>query len=180
VALSPEQAARTLNTNTISHFNTLSVLLPHLTKSPQGAHIVTISSILSHLAPASLADYTSSKAAISSLHQTLQHELHSHTDPSTFARVKTLLVETGQIKTELFADKTTLPFYAEFFGPMLEAKDIAKEIVKTIERGDGGVLRMPFYAKCIPFYAILPGTVQTLVRSFSGIDRAIGSAKKAL
>jgi hypothetical protein len=93
--------------------------------------------------------------------------------------VKTLLVETGQIKTELFADKTSLPSYAEFFGPVLDAKDIAKEIVKTIERGDGGVLRMPFYAKCMPFYPILPGTVQGLVRSFSGIDRAIGSGKKS-
>lgn len=178
IALSPAQAAQTLNTNTISHFNTLSVLLPHLTKAPQGAHIVTISSILSHLAPASLADYTSSKAAISSLHQTLQHELRSHPDPSTFARVKTLLVETGQIKTELFAEKTTLPSYAEFFGPVLEAKDIAKEIVKTIERGDGGVLRMPSYAKCMPFYSMLPGTAQALVRSFSGIDKAIGSGRK--
>lgn len=176
--LLPGQAARTLNNNTISHFNTLSVLLPHLTKSPQGAHIVTISSILSHLAPASLADYTSSKSAISSLHQTLQHELRSHPDPSTFARVKTLLVETGQIKTQLFADKTSLPSYAEFFGPVLEAKDIAKEIVKTIERGDGGVLRMPFYAKCMPFYSVLPGTFQALVRWFSGIDRAIGTGSK--
>lgn len=177
--LLPGQAARTLTTNTISHFNTLSVLLPYLTTSPQGAHIVTISSILSHLAPASLADYTSSKSAISSLHHTLQHELRSHPDPSTFARVKTLLVETGQIKTQLFADKTSLPSYAEFFGPVLEAKDVAKEIVKTIERGDGGVLRMPFYAKCMPFYAVLPGTAQNLVRWFSGIDQAIGSGSNA-
>ncbi|KAK5053281.1 hypothetical protein LTR84_002255 [Exophiala bonariae] len=176
--LSPAQAAKTLTINTVSHFNTLSALLPHLIKSPQGAHIVTISSILSHLAPASLADYTSSKSAISSLHQTLQHELRSHPDPSAFARVKTLLVETGQIKTQLFADKTSLPSYAEFFGPVLEAKDIAKEIVKTIERGDGGILRMPFYAKCMPIYSLLPGTAQALVRWFSGIDRAIGAGSK--
>lgn len=89
-----------------------------------------------------------------------------------------MLVETGQLDTQLFANKTSLPFYANFFGPVLEAKDVAKEIVKLLERGDGGVIRMPFYAKCMPFYGVLPGGVQRLVRWFSGIDRAIGGRLK--
>ncbi|EXJ82469.1 hypothetical protein A1O3_06282 [Capronia epimyces CBS 606.96] len=173
-SLSPEQVSNTLTVNAVSPVNTLSLLLPRLTASPKGAHIVTISSILSHLAPARLADYTMSKAAASSLHQTLCHELRNHPDPSVFARVKTLLVETGQLDTQLFANKTSLPFYANFFAPVLEAKDVAKEIVRTIERGDGGVIRSPFYAKCVPFYSVLPGTLQLLLRRFSGIDTAIG------
>lgn len=177
--LTPSQATRTLTTNTISHFNTLSLFLPHLLSSKRGAHVITISSILSHLSPASLADYTASKAAISSLHHTLHHELASHADPALFSKVKLLLVETGQLSTQLFADKTTLPFYAHFFGPLLEAKDVAKEIVRTVERGDGGVIRMPFYAKLMPYYGLLPGTAQLLVRWFSGIDRAIGRETKA-
>lgn len=174
MALSPEQASKTLKTNALSQFNTLSALLPHLVKSPVGAHIVTISSILSHLSPASLADYSASKTAISSLHHTLRHELGAHPDPSIFAKVKTLLVETGQLDTNMFAQKTSLPFYADFFGPVLEASKVAKEIVKTIERGDGGVIRLPFYAKVMPLYPTLPGTVQKVIRWFSGIDRAIG------
>ena len=95
--------------------------------------------------------------------------------------MKTLLVETGQLDTQLFANKTSLPFYAHFFGPVLEAKDVAKEIVKMIERGDGGVVRMPFYAKCMPFYGALPGTAQLVIRWFSGIDRAMvgGREKKS-
>jgi NAD(P)-dependent dehydrogenase (short-subunit alcohol dehydrogenase family) len=173
LSLSPEQADKTMTTNALSHFNTLSILLPHLTSSLRGAHIVSISSTLAHLAPARLADYSMSKAAVSSLHQTLRHELRSHQDPSVFAKVKTLLVEPGQLDTQLFADNTSVPFYAHFFGPVLEAKDLAKEIVKTIERGDGGVIRLPFYAKFMPFYAGLPGTLQLFVRWFSGIDRAI-------
>ncbi len=174
--LAAAQATETLTTNTLGHFNTLSHLLPHLTTSPTGAHIITISSILSHLAPAKLADYTASKAAVSSLHQTLHNELRAHPDRGIFTRVKTLLVETGQLDTQLFATaQTSLPFYAHFFGPVLEAKDVAKVIIRTVERGDGGVIRMPFYAKCMPLYALLPGGMQLMVRWFSGIDRAIGA-----
>jgi short-subunit dehydrogenase len=169
----PEQASRTLSINTTAHFNTLSILLPYLTTSKTGAHVVTISSILAHLAPASLSDYTASKAAVSSLHHTLCNELRSHPDRSIFATVKTLLVEPGQLDTQLFADKTSVPFYAHFFGPVLEAKDVAKEILRKIERGDGGEIRMPFYAKCMPLFPVLPGTVQLAFRWFSGIDRAM-------
>ena len=171
--LSAEQASNTLIINALGHFNTLSVLLPHLTTSKTGAHIVTISSLLAHLAPASLSDYTASKAAVSSLHHTLCNELRTHPDPSIFAKVKTLLVEPGQLDTQLFADKTTVPFYAHFFGPVLEAKDIAKEIVRRIERGDGGAIRLPFYAKFMPYFGVMPGTVQIMFRWFSGIDGAM-------
>lgn len=90
-----------------------------------------------------------------------------------FAKVKTLLVEPGQLDTQLFADKTSVPFYAHFFGPVLEAKDVAKEILRKIERGDGGEIRIPFYAKCMVFFPVLPGTVQLAFRWFSGIDRAM-------
>ncbi|KAK5304727.1 hypothetical protein LTR99_003792 [Exophiala xenobiotica] len=178
--LSPDQASRTMTINCLSHFNTLSALLPYLTssKNKTGAHIVTISSILAHLSPASLADYSASKAAVSSLHSTLCHELRCHPDPSVFSRVKTLLVEPGQLDTQLFADITSVPFYAHFFGPVLRAQDVAKEIIRTIERGDGGVIRMPFYAKCMPFFNALPGSVQLGMRWFSGIDRAIVSENK--
>jgi len=150
------------------------VLLPYLTSSDRGAHIVTISSVLAHFAPASLSDYTASKAGVSAIHQTLCHELRVHPNPSLFSKIKTLLVEPGQLDTQLFAGKTSLPFYAHFFGPILETKDVAKEIVRTIERGDGGVIRMPYYARCAPFYAALPGTLQLVIRWFSGIDGAIG------
>ncbi|KIX96564.1 uncharacterized protein Z520_07830 [Fonsecaea multimorphosa CBS 102226] len=177
-ALSPQQATKTITTNTLGHFTVLSAVLPHLLTSSQGAHIITISSILSHLAPAKLADYSASKAAVSALHNTLCHELRTHPDPSVFDKVKTILVEPGQLSTQLFADITRVPFYAHFFGPVLEAKDVAKEIVRWVERGDGGVIRMPFYAKCVPFLGVMPGAVQRVVRWWSGIDRAIVAREK--
>jgi short-subunit dehydrogenase len=178
--LSPETAAKTFTTNTLAQFTTLSTMLPYLLSSPTGAHIITISSILSHLSPARLSDYSASKAAISSLHNTLYHELLTHPDRNAFSRVKTLLVEPGMLSTQLFSDITKLPWYAHFFGPVLEAKDVAKEILRVVERGEGGVIRMPFYAKCVPMLGVLPGSLQRVVRWWSGIDRAIvGREKRA-
>ncbi|OAP54705.1 hypothetical protein AYL99_11153 [Fonsecaea erecta] len=177
-ALSPQQATQTMTTNALGHFHALSTVLPHIIESTKGGHIITISSILAHLTPAKLADYSASKAAVSALHDTLCHELRTHPDPSVFHEVKTILVEPGQLSTELFADITRVPFYAHFFAPVLEAKDVAKEIVRWVERGDGGVIRMPFYAKCVPLLGVMPGAVQRVVRWWSGIDRAIIGRKQ--
>ena len=176
--LSSAQATKTLTTNTLSHFTTLSIVLPYLLSSTQGAHIITISSILSHLSPSRLSDYSASKAAISSLHNTLYHELLTHPDHTVFSRVKLLLVEPGMLSTQLFSDITSLPWYANFFGPVLEVNNVAKEIVKWVERGDGGIIRMPFYAKCVPLVGVMPGVVQRGVRWWSGIDRAIVGREK--
>lgn len=82
------------------------------------------------------------------------------------------------LSTHLFSEITRLPWYAHFFGPVLEAKDVAKEILRYVERGDGGVIRMPFYAKCVPLLGLLPGAVQGCVRWWCGIDRAIVSREK--
>ena len=80
--------------------------------------------------------------------------------------------------TNLFGSLTTLPWYAKFFGPILEAKDVAMEIVRVVERGERGVVRMPFYAKIIGnVWAVLPGSVQKGVRWWSGVDEAVGQGK---
>ena len=80
--------------------------------------------------------------------------------------------------TNLFGPHTTLPWYAHFFGPTLEAKDVAMEIVRVVERGEGGVIRMPFYAKIIGHtWGVLPGSLQKGVRWWSGVDEAVGHGK---
>lgn len=172
--LTPQQAFGTLSVNVLSQFNLLNVMLPYLINatSHSGAHIITISSILSHLCPSHLSDYAASKAAVSALHTSLNAELRSCSNRD---RLKTLLIEVGQMDTNLFASHTTLPWYANFFGPILDAKDVAMEIVRTVERGEGGVLRLPFYAKCIGtgLWDVLPGSLQQLVRWWSGIDVAV-------
>jgi short-subunit dehydrogenase len=172
-------AEQAFNTNVFAAYQTLYLQLRQLdtdTLSPpaNGATIVTISSVLAHLHPASLADYSPSKAALSSLHDTLTHEILTHPSPSIHSKIKTLLVETGQLDTSLFA-KVKTPWYMSFFAPMLDIGDIAKEIERRIEWGDSGVVRMPLYASLVagPLWRGLPESVKWGVRLLAGVDRAL-------
>jgi NAD(P)-dependent dehydrogenase (short-subunit alcohol dehydrogenase family) len=165
-----DEAVKSVGVNLLAHFYTLSNLLWRQRSPLPGLTVVTISSILAHLSPARLSDYVAAKAAVSSLHHTLTNELRLNDDLK--ANVKTILVEVGQMDTELFASVTT-PWYADFIGPVLEAKDVARAIVNAIDSGEGGIIRMPFYATLVPWYAVMPGSIQLLLRWASGIDKAL-------
>jgi NAD(P)-dependent dehydrogenase (short-subunit alcohol dehydrogenase family) len=171
--LSKASIDRTLSTNIHAHFNTIRAFLPGIIASPTGGTIVTISSILAHMTPANLTDYAATKAAVSALHTSLTMELRQQdlTD-----KVKTILVETGQIDTELFGGVETP---SNFFGPILDTREVAKEIVKLVNNGDGGLVRMPAYARFIDWYVVLPAGLQMLVRWGSGIDVALGKAARS-
>lgn len=175
--LSVEAATKTVGINLLAHFYTLANVLRAsnpFTGGSQSAQpgltIVTISSVLAHLSPARLSDYAASKAAASSLHHTLTNELRL--DEKFRSNIKTILVEVGQMDTEMFAT-LSIPWYASFIGPTLEAKDVARAIVDTIDRGEGGTIRMPFYATLVPWYSVMPGSLQILLRWASGIDVAL-------
>jgi short-subunit dehydrogenase len=88
------------------------------------------------------------------------------------SNIKTILVEVGQMDTEMFARVETT-WYASFIGPVLEAKDVGRAIVNMIDRGESGIIRMPFYATLVPWYGIMPGSLQMVLRWASGIDRAL-------
>jgi short-subunit dehydrogenase len=137
---------------------------------------VTISSILAPLAPSHLSDYAASKTAASTLHASLQHEIASHTDPHVRRNLKTLLVEVGQLDTGLFGGDAApkLPAWARFFGPVVEAKDVVRWITWYLERGEGGVVRLPFYARCVGvWWGVVPSSLQRVVRWASGVDGAV-------
>lgn len=172
-ALTTQMASKTIEVNVLGQFNTLGALLGDLMRRPGGATIVSVGSLLAHLAPARLSDYGASKSAIATLHYALSHEVRMNQDAMVRDGVKTVLVEPGEIMTGLFEDITVVPWYARFLAPMLEVNEVAKEIVRVLETGTSGVIRMPFYGKCISLYAVLPGSVQRFLRWFSGIDQAI-------
>lgn len=181
-ALTSQQAERTLLTNTVGNFNALSAMLGDLIRAAEkgnGATIVTISSLLAHLSPARLSDYAASKAALSSLHRTLTAEIAVSREKEVREKVKTVLIEPGQISTRLFADITKVPWYANFFGPILEVNEVAKAVVAQLETGNSGVIRIPFYSKCMPIYDVMPGSIQKFMRWFSGIDSAIITKKRS-
>ena len=172
--LSAEDAVKSVGINLLGQFYTLTNVLRASTSpkngSQSGLTLVTISSILAHLSPARLSDYVAAKAAVSSLHHTFTNELRLNEDLRT--NVKTILVEVGQMDTEMFAGIKT-PWYASFVGPVLEAKDVARAIVETIDGGEGGIIRMPFYATLVPWYSVMPGSLQMVLRWASGIDVAL-------
>ena len=135
----------------------------------EGGTFVTVSSVLAHFCPASLSDYAASKAALSAMHNSLVMELRQ----SGHKNVKALLVETGQIGTRLF-DGLETP--SRFLAPVLETREVAKEIIGKIDAGEGGLLRMPFYAGWVSWHGILPETVQLIVRWISQIDTVVAAS----
>ncbi|KAL6707759.1 hypothetical protein ACN47E_003880 [Coniothyrium glycines] len=162
------EVERTFQVNTLSHFHTLRAFLPHMLKEGRGT-IVTVSSVLGHLGSANLSAYTASKAALLALHHSLRAELAQ--DPKA-RDIKTILVTPGLMSTKMFAGIKT----PNFLGPVVTPAEIAKEIIRLIERGESGDIALPLYSRWIHFLGVMPTGVQTLIRRFSGLDTAVGKA----
>lgn len=158
----------TVRTNYLSHFWTIKAFLPGMLRLQKGT-IVTISSVVGHVGPKFLTDYASTKAAATTLHYALTADLGGANAP-----IKTLLVEPGQMSTNLFAGVETP---SNFFAPVLEPVDVAKEIIAAIDAGTGGVLAMPTYSRWIHLMKVLPVSVQRLVKWWSGCDEAMQKRK---
>ncbi|KAL2008112.1 hypothetical protein VTN00DRAFT_8094 [Thermoascus crustaceus] len=170
LSLSANAFKKTIQTNLLAAFYTIQVFLPGMLKAENGGTIVTVSSVLGQLSAAGLSDYSASKAGLSALHRTVESELRQSGDD---AKVKMLLVETGQMSTPLF-DRIRTP--SNFFAPVLEPVQVAQEIVSTIDNGRGGVIRLPAFAALVNWYAVLPAGVQRIARYLSGIDTAVAKA----
>ena len=131
--------------------------------------IVTISSVVGQLGPKFLTDYASTKAAVTTLHYSLTADLGGVNSP-----IKTLLVELGQMSTDLFAGVETP---STFVAPVLEPVGVAKEIIAAIDAGKSGVLAMPTYSKWIHLMKVLPVSIQRVARWWSGCDEVMQKRK---
>ncbi|KAF2866994.1 short chain dehydrogenase/reductase [Massariosphaeria phaeospora] len=166
-----EEIEQTFRTNTLSHWTTLRTILPHMLRESRGT-IVTVSSVLGSWGAANLSAYCASKAALLAMHQSLRAELAQNPDA---ADIKTILVTPGQMSTQMFADVKTP---SNFLAPMLAPVDVAKEILRLIERGESGEVAVPLYSRYISVLGVLPIGVQALVRRWSGVDKAMTTSKK--
>jgi hypothetical protein len=93
--------------------------------------------------------------------------------------VKSILVEPGQIGTNLFAGVQTP---SRFLAPVLDTSEVCKAITALVDAGEGGVLRMPRYAAWVEWFGVLPVSVQRLVRWASRVDvsmRRAGEKKRS-
>lgn len=136
--------------------------------------VVTVSSVLGHLGASHLTDYTASKAALLAFHTSLRAEIKqmagNKTDYPGAKNTKMILVKPGQLSTAMFS---TLKSPSDFFGPVVQAKDLAREIVEMIEEGRDCVLCMPVYAWLIEWLGVLPMSLQRTARWMSGVDGAM-------
>lgn len=60
-----------------------------------------------------------------------------------------------------------------FLGPVIGAREVAMAIVKLLDQGKGGEVRLPAYAAMIPWLFILPSGLGRLLRDFSGVDSVV-------
>ncbi|KAH8695400.1 putative short-chain dehydrogenase/reductase family protein [Talaromyces proteolyticus] len=170
LSLSPEAMKKTIQTNLLAPFHALQVFLPGMMETENGGVIVNVSSVLGQLTAAGLSDYSTSKAGLSAMHRSLEAELRASGHDE---KIKTILVETGQLFTPLF-DEIQTP--SQFFAPVLEPMQVAYDIVSAIDNGDTGIIRLPAFAKLVNWYAVLPASIQRLARYLSRIDTAVAKA----
>jgi hypothetical protein len=65
---------------------------------------------------------------------------------------------------------------SNFLAPVVAPTDVAKEILRLIEKGESGEVAVPLYARWVSVFGVLPVGVQALVRRWSGVDTAIHRA----
>lgn len=174
VELSFKDIEKTIQVNLISSFYTIKTFLPDMIKTKRG-YIVTIASVLGYMSPARLSVYGASKSGLIALHESLTYELGP---PSLNPYgIKTLLVCPGQLQTGMF-DYITTP--SSLFAPELDPKYVAKSVLRAIELGKRGEIKLPAYSKILPVFRALPWPVTELARNISGIDRSINTIKSAI
>lgn len=167
----------TFHTNLLSHYHLTSLFLPPLLTRSSGGHLITTSSVLGSLGASHFSLYTSSKAALSTFHTSLTAELRSTAYPPN--NVKTILVAPGQLDTPMFAG-IRQNWWRRFMGPRVEVREVAMRIVGMVDRGEGGEVRMPAYARWIGGLGVLPVGLQRALRQLSGVDEeGRGVAEKA-
>lgn len=62
---------------------------------------------------------------------------------------------------------------SNFTAPILEPIHLAREIVRMVDDGDSGEIRLPLYTNLIPILPALPNSLQKFVRWWSNMDRAM-------
>jgi short-subunit dehydrogenase len=162
---------RSYRANTISHYHLTSLFLKPLLSRPTGGTIVTISSALGYLGASHLSAYCGTKAALIAYHASLTSELQS-TNPM----IKTILVTSGQLSTELFGSLDQ-GLIRRFFGPTVEVQTLAMKIKTMVNEGRGGHIAEPGYARWISILDVLPVGVQRVVGRLAGLDSAMAGFK---
>lgn len=158
---------KTIQVNLLLNFYTTKVFLPDMMALGRG-YVVTIGSVLGYMSPARLSAYGASKAGLVALHESLTYEV----GPPLISPhgIKTLLVCPGQMRTDLFCGVLTP---CSLLAPELDPKYVAAKVVKALELGSRGEIKLPFYGNFLPVLRAVPWPVSEAARYLSGIDSSM-------
>lgn len=161
--MSASAVRRVFEVNTFSVITILQqVVSRHIKRDAlQPFSIVNVSSVLGAFGPKHLLVYSASKAAAIQIHEVFVEELRP------FPLIRPLLVVPGQLNTEMFLE--VVPNH-QFFAPLVDHQQLAREIVRKVVRGEAGVMCEPLYANFLPVMKIMPMVIQRLARWASQMD----------
>lgn len=158
VDATPSDVRLTFDINTFAHYWLAHAFLPHMIARNHGM-VVTVASLAGHITSPNMVDYGASKAAAISFHEGLSSELKMvHKAP----KVRTVLVQTGHIKTPLFAG-----FHQknDFLSPSLEPDSIADAIVRQVLSGRSGNIILPLAGSLTALTRMFPAFMANAMRN---------------
>ncbi|WBW71845.1 short chain dehydrogenase DHRS3 family, implicated in lipid (isoprenoid) metabolism [Schizosaccharomyces osmophilus] len=158
--MSSKQLARCIHVNTIGQFNVTKMFYSSLLLSVE-PHIINVTSALAYFSASGVAAYSCSKAALLSLHETLEVETKQMHAP-----VKLSLYSLGQFKSTMF-DKDTPN---KILAPLLNSNDVAHIILRNLMNNQSGRFYYPLYVRFMPLLRFMPSEIQRIARWFSGMD----------
>lgn len=153
-----------ININLVSNFYINKLFLPDMIKIRKG-YIITIASVLGYMSPANLTVYGASKSGLIAMHEVLTNELSFNSN-----NIKTLLICSGQLKTEMFKDVKTP---SNILAPEIQPSYLASKIIEFCEVGKRGDYKIPLYGNFLPIFRSLPWPVTKIARIISGMDHTM-------
>lgn len=154
---------RTFRINSISHFQTVRILLPHMMKKQSG-HIVTIASAGGIVASPRMADYAASKFAAVGFDEAMRVEFRHRNIPIHTTLVAPFFINTGMFK----GVKTRFSWLL----PIMDQEKVAHRIFHAIRRRKKRLI-MPWFVYTAYPLRLLPLTLFDAVGSFFGISRTM-------
>ncbi|MDG1753992.1 MAG: SDR family oxidoreductase [Rhodothermales bacterium] len=154
---------RTFRINSISHFQTVRILLPHMMKKQSG-HIVTVASAGGIVASPRMADYAASKFAAVGFDEAMRVEFRHRNIPIHTTLVAPFFINTGMFK----GVKTRFSWLL----PIMDQEKVAHRIFHAIRRRKKRLI-MPWFVYTAYPLRLLPLTLFDAVGSFFGISRTM-------
>jgi len=171
IDLEPQEVQKTFGVNAVSHFYLLKEFLPAMIQAKTG-HIVSIASVLGTIGCPQVADYSASKAAVTSLHEALRYELDArHGCPD----IRTTLVSPGLLQTNLFA---SIAPQNQFFLPTVSPHDLVKKIIQALDTHESREIWEPLYTNYAWILRGLPSWMRDGAQCLTGAGRAMAPFRR--